>query len=200
MKNDSVEYSLFHSSLGWCAISWSGAKVTSIDLPDANKQATRVRVLRRFPRAKEALLPPVHRRAAEALVGALNGRPANLAGLALDFEGVSPFHRRVYEVARMIPWGTVVSYGGLAALTGSPRAARAVGQAMQRNPFPIVVPCHRVLASDRSLRGFSAHGGLETKRRLLALEGVDPLTADLSPRLGAGGRRRGGSAVSSVRR
>jgi methylated-DNA-[protein]-cysteine S-methyltransferase len=85
-------------------------------------------------------------------------------------ERLPAFQRRVYEAAREIPPGTTVSYGDLAARLGSPGAARAVGQALGRNPFAIVVPCHRVLAAGGRMGGFSAKGGVITKARLLALE------------------------------
>jgi methylated-DNA-[protein]-cysteine S-methyltransferase len=85
---------------------------------------------------------------------------------------VPPFHRRVYALARTIPPGATLSYGEVAARIGAPGAARAVGQALGRNPFTIVVPCHRVLAAGGKMGGFSANGGIATKRRLLAIEGA----------------------------
>ena len=92
--------------------------------------------------------------------------------MPLDLDGVPEFHRRVYDVARAIPPGETRSYGEVAAALGEPGAAQAVGRALGRNPVPIVVPCHRVLAADGRLHGFSAPGGIETKRRMLALEGA----------------------------
>jgi methylated-DNA-[protein]-cysteine S-methyltransferase len=94
--------------------------------------------------------------------------------VALDMEGVPPFHRRVYEIARTIPPGATLSYGDVAARLDAPGAARAVGQALGRNPFALVVPCHRVLAARGKAGGFSARGGVATKLRLLALEGARP--------------------------
>ena len=85
-------------------------------------------------------------------------------------EGVAGFHRRVYDAARAIPPGKTLAYGEIAERIGAPGAARAVGQALGRNPFPIVVPCHRVLAAGGKIGGFSAHGGTATKRRMLAIE------------------------------
>jgi methylated-DNA-[protein]-cysteine S-methyltransferase len=87
-------------------------------------------------------------------------------------EDVPEFHRRVYDVARAIPPGETLSYGEVAARLGEPAAAQAVGRALGRNPFPIVVPCHRVVAANGALHGFSAPGGIETKRRMLAIEGA----------------------------
>jgi methylated-DNA-[protein]-cysteine S-methyltransferase len=112
------------------------------------------------------------RRSIDRIGNHLQGRKVDLSSLRLDFEGLPDFHRRVYEAARGVRPGSTVSYGGLADRAGAPGAARAVGQAMARNPFPVVVPCHRVLASGGRPGGFSAHGGLRTKARLLGIEGV----------------------------
>src|SRR5207253_5626638 len=102
----------------------------------------------------------------------------DLSELELDMDAVPPFQRRVYEQARRITPGTTLSYGELAAQLGSPGSARAVGQALGRNPFPIVVPCHRVLAAGGKVGGFTANGGITTKLRLLSIEATqanDPL-------------------------
>ena len=90
----------------------------------------------------------------------------------VDLRHVTPFQRSVLEAARSVPRGQVATYGDIGRSIGKPGAARAVGQALGSNPVPIVVPCHRVLASDGSLGGYSGRGGLSTKRRLLALEGA----------------------------
>ncbi len=97
----------------------------------------------------------------------LAGRRRRFA-VPLDLAGVPSFHRRVMQAARRIPYGRTLTYGELASRAGSPHAARAVGQAMARNPLPLVVPCHRVVAAGGGLGGFG--GGLALKRRLLALE------------------------------
>jgi methylated-DNA-[protein]-cysteine S-methyltransferase len=86
-------------------------------------------------------------------------------------ETVPPFHRKVYRALCNIPSGKTVTYAGLARLAGSPKAARAVGQAMAKNPWPIVIPCHRVVAGNGRLGGYSGRGGVATKRKLLQLEG-----------------------------
>src|SRR5207245_8475160 len=96
----------------------------------------------------------------------------DLSVIVLDMERVSPFHRRVYEAARAIPAGATLSYGDVATRLGAPGAARAVGQALGRNPFAIVVPCHRVLAAGGKVGGFSANGGITAKLRLLSIEGA----------------------------
>ena len=98
--------------------------------------------------------------------------------VALDLREIPAFHRRVYDIARHIPPGATLSYGEVAQRLGEPGAARAVGQALGRNPFPIVVPCHRVLAAHARSGGFSAPGGVATKLKLLMIErarfGNDP--------------------------
>src|SRR6202043_3637494 len=102
----------------------------------------------------------------------LRGEAVDLSAIALDMEGVPPFCGRVYETARRIAPGATLTYGDVAARLGDPGAARAVGQALGQNPFAIVVPCHRVVAAGRRLGGFSAHGGIAAKQRLLAIEGA----------------------------
>jgi methylated-DNA-[protein]-cysteine S-methyltransferase len=100
----------------------------------------------------------------------LSGAEADLSGVRLDMQRVPPFEQRVYEVARTIPKGQTLTYGQIATRLGDPARARDVGQALARNPFPIVVPCHRVLAAGGKLGGFSAAGGVATKQRLLSIE------------------------------
>jgi methylated-DNA-[protein]-cysteine S-methyltransferase len=100
------------------------------------------------------------------------GERVDLSGVALDLGGVPAFHSDIYAVLRTLSWGVTATYGELARRVGAPGAARAVGQAMGRNPVPIIVPCHRVLAAGGKIGGFSAYGGALTKERLLALEGV----------------------------
>jgi methylated-DNA-[protein]-cysteine S-methyltransferase len=140
-------------------------------LPEASPEQTRARLLRLFPSASEVTPPPDVQRAIDAIVALLRGEPIDLAFVTLDMETLPAFHRRVYEVARTIPPGTTRSYGDIASRLGEPHAARAVGQALGRNPFPIIVPCHRVLAANGRTGGFSAPGGTATKLRLLAIEG-----------------------------
>ncbi len=108
----------------------------------------------------------------DAIVAFLGGQPSDLLSIPLDMDGLPPFHRRVTEVVREIPRGETLAYGDVAYLAGAPRAARAVGQALKQNPFAILVPCHRVIAADGRIGGYTANGGLFTKARLLAIEGI----------------------------
>jgi len=116
-------------------------------------------------------------------VALLAGQPRDLQYVRLDLAQVPPFHQHVYAIVRQIPPGQTRSYGQVAALCGDRQAARAVGQAMARNPFPIIVPCHRVLAAGGKSGGFSARGGVSTKLRLLAIEGALP--AAVAPAAGS---------------
>jgi methylated-DNA-[protein]-cysteine S-methyltransferase len=167
-------FTLFSTPIGRCAIAWSGSGVALVQLPETRELGTRARVLERFPDAREASPPPAVRRAIEGIAALLRGETSDLSTVSLDMDHVSPFHRRVYEVARTIAPGATLSYGDIAARLGAPGAARAVGQALGRNPFAIVVPCHRVLAAGGRVGGFSANGGVATKLRLLSIEGSQP--------------------------
>ncbi len=163
---------LFDTAIGQCGIAWSGRGVAGVQLPEVREIETRARVLRRFPGAREALPPPDAQRALDGIVALLCGEASELHTVVLDMDGVPPFHRRVYDVARTIPPGATLSYGGVAARLGAPGSARAVGQALGQNAFPLIVPCHRVLAAGGKIGGFSANGGIRTKLRLLSIEGA----------------------------
>lgn len=167
-----ISFRLFDTAIGRCAIAWGERGVVGTQLPDPGEQETRMRLLRRFPGAAETSLPPEVGRAIDGIRELLNGGPADLASVPLDMDGVSPFGQRVYEIARTIPPGATLTYGEIAARLGNDALAREVGQALARNPFPIVVPCHRVLAAGGRTGGFSAPGGIATKLRLLAIEGA----------------------------
>jgi methylated-DNA-[protein]-cysteine S-methyltransferase len=163
-------FTLFDTAIGCCGIAWTARGVAGVQLPEGSPAATRARLLRRFPGAREMSPPPAVGEAIEGVVALLGGEASALEAVALDMDGVPPFERRVYEVARTIPPGTTLSYGEVAARLGAPGAAREVGQALGRNPFAIIVPCHRVLAAGGKIGGFSARGGVATKRRLLTVE------------------------------
>jgi methylated-DNA-[protein]-cysteine S-methyltransferase len=163
---------LFDTAIGRCGIAWGGRGIVGVQLPEAHEGATRARLLRRFPDAREDAPPPAVRRAVDAITALLRGERTDLTEVPLDMDRVPEFHRRVYEAARAIPSGSTRSYGEIATELGDPGSARAVGQALGRNPFAIVVPCHRVLAAGGRSGGFSASGGVATKLRMLAIEGA----------------------------
>ena len=163
-------WALFDTAIGHCAIAWGQRGLRRLQLPEGNDRATIVRLCGLLPGLVEAE-PPEAVRAAIALVQRLlGGERVDLNGVELDLDELPEFKRQVYAATRLIPAGETRSYGDIARRIGEPGAARAVGQALGENPLPIIVPCHRVLAADGSLHGFSARGGLATKQRLLEIE------------------------------
>jgi methylated-DNA-[protein]-cysteine S-methyltransferase len=165
-------FTLFDTAVGRCGIAWSARGVTGVQLPEGTAAATRTRLEERCAPAVETK-PPAHiRHAIDALVALLSGDDVDLSTITLDMEGVPVFHQRVYAIARAIPPGATLSYSDVADRLGVAGSARAVGHALGHNPFPLIVPCHRVLAAGGRLGGFSAGGGTATKRRLLAIEGA----------------------------
>jgi methylated-DNA-[protein]-cysteine S-methyltransferase len=172
-------FALFDTAIGWCGIAWGPRGIVGVQLPEGSAPATRARLLRRFPDARDAPPPSEARHAIDDITALLRGEPKGLDDVTLDMEGVPDFNRRVYEVARTIPWGATLSYGEIAKRLGDPGVARDVGQALGQNPFAIVVPCHRVLAAGGKWGGFSARGGVSIKRRLLSIEAAQrPLLHD----------------------
>jgi methylated-DNA-[protein]-cysteine S-methyltransferase len=166
-------FALFDTALGRCALVWTDRGVVTVRFA-AGDQATKADLAARWPGASEATPDRVARRAISAVVGHLAGdsKAASMAAIPLDMSGISEFPRRVYEELRRVPAGATVTYGELAARVGAAGAARAVGQAVGRNPFTVVVPCHRVLGAGGTIGGFSAPGGVATKKAILAIEGV----------------------------
>ncbi len=163
-------FALFDTAIGRCGIAWSGRGITGVQLPEPSEHTTRARLLKRCPDACEAPPPPEVQRAIDGIVALIRGEASDLSAVVLDLDRVPAFECRVYEVARTIAPGGTLSYGEIAARLGEPGSARAVGQALGRNPFPIIVPCHRVLAAGGKAGGFSANGGVATKLRLLTIE------------------------------
>jgi methylated-DNA-[protein]-cysteine S-methyltransferase len=169
--NAAAGIALFATQLGHCAIAWSNDTVTGTQLPEHDEAATRTRMQRRFPNTPETTPPPAIQRAIESITALLAGTPNDLTEIALAVHDLAPFDRDVYEATRAIPPGTTVTYGTIAKRIGDPTAAQAVGQALGRNPFAPVIPCHRVVSADGKMHGFSATGGVATKLRLLTIEG-----------------------------
>lgn len=156
---------VFETALGTCGVTWSGRGITGTALPTATGlQGVDVRDADDVP-------APV-REAIAGMVALLDGEHRDLTAIALDDTDIDAFRRSVHAAARAIKPGTVATYGEIARAIGTPDAARAVGAALGNNPFPIIVPCHRVVAADGALTGFSAPGGIATKRRMLEIENV----------------------------
>jgi methylated-DNA-[protein]-cysteine S-methyltransferase len=168
----SLRYCLAETDLGVIGLAWSARGLARLQLPEAHRDATERR-LRGRARCIERARPTLAiSRVATALQRYMAGERTDFSPVELDLTGVGEFHRIVYAAARGVAWGETTTYGALARQAGAPDAARAVGQAMGRNPVPVVIPCHRVLASGKRIGGFSAFGGTTTKQRLLELEGV----------------------------
>ena len=163
---------LFETPIGRCGIAWGPGGICGLQLPEANDRAAMARLRRRFPALAPAEPPPAVAAAMARITAFLAGGRDDFRDLALDFGATGAWERSVYEQARAIPAGTTITYGALAAEVGDSGQARAVGQALGRNPWPIVVPCHRITAAEGRMGGFSAPGGTATKLKLLEIEGA----------------------------
>jgi methylated-DNA-[protein]-cysteine S-methyltransferase len=169
-----TQFNLFETPLGWAAVGWSDAGLTTVRLPQSDRAHVLAALKRRLPDAQEAEPPPTIAAVIEDIRDLLAGGKPDFAGAPLDLSQTPQFHARVYEIARAIPPGETLTYGAIAERLGDKLLARDVGQALGKNPWPIVVPCHRVTAAGGKLGGFSAPGGAATKLKLLALEGAKP--------------------------
>jgi methylated-DNA-[protein]-cysteine S-methyltransferase len=165
-------YTTFDTSVGRCGIAWGDVGIVGVQLPEAREIETRRRLLHQFPEARD-LRPPVDvELAIEGIVSALRGHAVDLADMPLDMHGLPAFNCRVYEAIRLIPRGETRSHAEIAASLGASGAVYSVGQAVSRNPFAILVPCHRALAIAGQTSGFAGNGGIVTKSRLLSIEGA----------------------------
>lgn len=165
-------FALFASAIGHCGIAWNdgGIGLAGVLLPEGSEQATRARMQAKFPGLAETTPPAEVQKTIVRVVALLEGARDDLADIHLDMTGVPSFHQRVYAEARAISPGRTLTYGEVAARLGEPGASRAVGQALGRNPFAPIVPCHRVLAAANASGGFSAGGGVSTKLKMLEIE------------------------------
>jgi methylated-DNA-[protein]-cysteine S-methyltransferase len=165
-------FAIFETAIGACGIVWGSRGINGVQLPMGNEDKTRSRIAQRYGDLAEAEPPAEVERAIEGIVELLAGKPNDLKDVVLDLDGVPEFHRGVYDIARDIPPGKTLTYGDIAKRLGGVELSRDVGQALGRNPCPIVVPCHRVLAAGGKPGGFSANGGVVTKLKMLAIEGA----------------------------
>ncbi len=170
-------FALFETPIGFCGIAWNARGITGLQLPEATADGTRARLRRRWSGAMEAVPPPGVQSAIDRVLALLEGKAVDLGDIPIDLGAAPEFHRRVYEVARTIPPGRTMTYGEIAKRLDAPHESREVGQALGRNPVAIIVPCHRVLGADGKMGGFSANGGVATKRRILEIEGASALGA-----------------------
>ncbi|MGU9980825.1 methylated-DNA--[protein]-cysteine S-methyltransferase [Phreatobacter sp. HK31-P] len=161
---------LFETAIGAVGIAWGDRGIVAGNLPEASPEATRRRLLARHPDLPEAEPPAIVRSVIDRIVALIAGHAVDLSDAPLDRTGLPDFHARVYDVALSIKPGETLTYGEVAKRIGEPGAAQAVGQALGKNPWPIIVPCHRVLAAGGRTGGFSANGGVDTKLKLLSIE------------------------------
>jgi methylated-DNA-[protein]-cysteine S-methyltransferase len=168
-----MHYTTFETALGTCGIAWTDRGIRRIQLPERRRGQTAVRITESLPGVVEAPPPAWVSALRDAITAYLEGSSFDTRDITLDQRDVPVFHRSIYRLTREIPSGQVRTYGELAKLAGKPGASRAVGQAMSRNPWPVIVPCHRVIASGGKPGELSAAAGIVTKAQLLALEGVE---------------------------
>ena len=170
-------FALFDTAIGRCGIVWSNAGVVAVQLPEAREIDTRRRIYQVHPEAREQLPPDHTALAIEGIATALHGAPADLGDIGLDTSGTPGFNRRVYEFARTIPRGETRTYNEIAKALGASGASHSVAQAIGKNPFMIIVPCHRVLEAGNYADRISPYGGVISKRRLLSIEGAHPIAS-----------------------
>jgi methylated-DNA-[protein]-cysteine S-methyltransferase len=163
---------LFDTPIGICGIEWGPRGINGLQLPMGSDEKTRTRIRQRHGDISEATPTKEVQRAIDRIIELLAGKPDDLRDIPLDLDGVPEFNRGVYDIARSIPPGETMTYGDIAKRLGGVELSRDVGQALGRNPCPIVVPCHRVLAAGQKPGGFSAKGGVTTKLKMLAIEGA----------------------------
>ena len=165
-------FAIFDTAIGRCAIAWGDGGVIGVKLPERSDAAMRARMARQHPEARETAPVQGIEAAIADIRRLLDGHKQDLSRIDLDMSTVPDFEQRVYVETRSIPPGETLTYGEIAVKLGDKLLARDVGAALGKNPWPIVVPCHRVTAAGGKLGGFSAPGGAATKLKLLAIEGV----------------------------
>jgi methylated-DNA-[protein]-cysteine S-methyltransferase len=165
-------FAIFDTPIGRCGIAWGSRGINAVQLPMGSEEKTRARIRQRHGDIAESQPTAAVQSAIGGIVELLSGKPNDLSDIPLDLDGVPEFNRGVYSIARTIPPGQTMTYGDIAKKLGGVELSRDVGQALGRNPCPIVVPCHRVLAAGNKPGGFSARGGVETKLKMLAIEGA----------------------------
>ena len=170
-------YTIFDTGLGRCGIAWSPAGIVGVQLPEAREIETRRRLFQLYPDARE-LRPPLNVEIAiEGIVALLRGEAADLSDVTLDMNDIHAFNQRVYAFTRTIPRGETRSYNEVAASLKLSGAVHSVAQALARNPFVIIVPCHRVLEAGGYADRISPNDGAISKRRLLSIEGARGATS-----------------------
>jgi methylated-DNA-[protein]-cysteine S-methyltransferase len=170
-------YAIFDTGVGRCGIVWSDAGVVSVQLPESREIETRRRLFQLYPEAREQRRPMMVEAAIEGIVALLRGEVSDFSDVALDMAGISTFNQRVYEFTRTIPRGETRTYSEVASQMRRAGADYSVAQAIGKNPFVIIVPCHRVLEAGHYADKISPFGGTISKRHLLSVEGTRPIAS-----------------------
>jgi methylated-DNA-[protein]-cysteine S-methyltransferase len=165
-------YTIFDTAVGRCGIAWGDLGVLGVQLPEAREIDTRRRLYQLFPDARDLRPPAEIQGAIDGIAALLRGKAADLSEVRLDMTDIRPFDGRVYDFTRTIPRGETLTYGEVAARLKASGAAHSVAQALSRNPFMLIVPCHRVLEAGGYADRISPNGGSISKRRLLSIEGA----------------------------
>lgn len=170
-----MPHTLFPTAFGTCGVAWNERGLTGFQLPEADVEDTERHLAKKaHSKAADEPRPEWLRRLIERVQAHLEGKLQDFADAPIDWSRVSDFQQAVYLHALAIKPGYKKSYGEIAKAMGlGNEAARAVGVALATNPWPLVVPCHRVVSASDKMTGFSAPGGVRTKTRLLALEGAE---------------------------
>ncbi len=163
-------FAIFDTALGYCGIVWTGRGIAGVNLPEGSEEKTRARVKKRFPEAQEAAPSAEVQKIIDEVIALIDGEKIDFSHVTLDHAPLPEFSKRVYEIVRTIPIGHTLTYGDIAKQLGDVSLSREVGQAMGKNPTPIIMPCHRVVAASGKTGGFSAPGGVDTKMKLLSIE------------------------------
>ena len=167
-----THYTLFDTAIGFAGIAWGESGLVGVHLPEPDPETARRSFIRRFPDMVEADVPEDLATVVADICALMRGEKPDLLDAPLDLASTPDFQARVYEITRAIPPGETLTYGEIAVRLGDKLLAREVGQALGKNPWPIVVPCHRVTAAGGKPGGFSARGGVNTKLKLLGIEGA----------------------------
>ena len=170
-------YTIFDTAIGRCGIAWGERGIVGVQLPEAREIETRRRLFLLYPEARETRPSSDVEAAIEGIVALLHGDTSDLSDVPLDMTGLHAFDQRVYQIVRRIRRGETVTYSEVATRLGSPSAVRPVAQSIARNPFVVIVPCHRVLEAGGYTDKMSPHAGLISKRRLLSIEGTGSPTS-----------------------
>jgi len=177
-----MEYGLVKTNIGWCGVICTDRGVRNIIIGVSSRKKARNLILKKLPAlfaSHQSRSNPLPRQSTSGIASIVllkikkyaSGARMNFSSIKLDRSNLTCFKKDVFRVVRAIPYGRTMSYKDVAKKIGSPKACRAVGRALARNPLPIIIPCHRVIGSNGELRGFSTPGGIDIKRKLLLMEG-----------------------------